>query len=85
MHTLLVMGAGFALLAVCLLVGRGRGAMAHAALLFIPLWLVGAGINMTLGMLMSGYSMAGELPIFAVIFAVPALLAGFLWWRVQRA
>ena len=85
MHTLLVMGAGFALLAVCLLLGRGRGAMAHAALVFIPLWLVGAGINMAVGVLTAGYSVAEELPIFAVIFAVPALLAGFLWWRLQRA
>ncbi|APA68500.1 hypothetical protein [Janthinobacterium sp. 1_2014MBL_MicDiv] len=85
MHTILVMGAGFALLALCLLIGRGRGAMAHAALAFIPLWLVGAGINMAVGVLGAGYSVAEELPIFAVIFAVPALLAGFLWWRLQRA
>ena len=85
MHTLLVMGAGFALLALCLLVGRGRGAMAQAALAFIPLWLLGAGINMAVGVLAAGYSVAEELLIFAMIFAVPALLAGFLWWRLQRA
>lgn len=85
MHTLLVMGAGFALLALCLLAGRGRGAMAQAALVFIPLWLLGAGINLAVGVLGAGYSVAEELPIFAVIFAVPALLAGFLWWRLQRA
>lgn len=85
MHTLLVMGAGCALLALCLLGGRSRGAMARAALVFIPLWLLGAGFNMAVGVLAAGYSVAEELPIFAMIFAVPALLAGFLWWRLQRA
>lgn len=85
MHTLLVMGAGCALLALCLLVGRSRGAMARAALAFIPLWLLGAGFNMAVGVLSAGYSVAEELPIFAMVFAVPALLAGFLWWRLRRA
>lgn len=84
MHTLLVMGAGFVLLGLCLLVGWRKGAMAHAALAFLPLWLLGAGINLAVGVLAAGYSVAEELPIFAVIFAVPATLAGFLWSRLQR-
>lgn len=84
MHTLLVMGAGFALLGLCLLVGWRKGVMAHAALAFLPLWLLGAGINLAVGVLAAGYSVAEELPIFAVIFAVPATLAGLLWSRLQR-
>jgi hypothetical protein len=29
----------------------------------------------------AGYSFMEELPIFLVIFAVPAAAAGFLWWK----
>jgi len=32
----------------------------------------------------AGYSIADEAPIFVVIFAVPAALAGYLWWMFSR-
>jgi hypothetical protein len=32
----------------------------------------------------AGYSIADEAPIFVVIFAVPAALAGYLWWTFSR-
>ncbi|MEZ2293132.1 hypothetical protein [Variovorax sp. RCC_210] len=89
MHTVLVMGGGFVLLAVFLLAARFVGdgsevALAAAAKWFIAAWFVGAGINMAVGVLTAGYSVAEELPIFLLIFAVPAVVAGLLWWRFGR-
>lgn len=89
MHTIMVVGGGFALLVVFLLAGRLLGdgtsaALATAAKWFIPAWFVGAGINMAVGVIKAGYSVAEELPIFLLVFAVPAAVAGLLWWRFGR-
>jgi hypothetical protein len=90
-HTIKVIAAGFALLVVCLLAGRliGDGSqsasVARAALVFVALWLVGAGINMWIGVTRAGYSVAEEAPIFFVVFLVPAAVAAIVWWRYSRA
>jgi hypothetical protein len=89
MHTILVMGGGFVLLGVFLLAGRFMGdgsalALAVAAKWFIPAWFIGAGINMAVGVVKAGYSVAEELPIFLLIFAVPAVVAGVVWWKFMR-
>lgn len=90
MHTVKVIGIGIALLIVCLVVGRLVGgaspssALARAALIFIALWAVGAGINMWVGVSKAGYSVSEELPIFFVVFGVPAVVALFAWWRLSR-
>jgi hypothetical protein len=60
-----------------LLIGRTNGAR-----LFIPLWLVGAGINMWIGVTRAGYSVAEEAPIFLLVFAVPAAVALLVLWRM---
>ena len=83
MHTAMVMGGGFALLGICLLVGKFTGALAKAALAFIPLWLIGAGINMWVGVAKAGYTVQQELPIFLVIFGVPAAVALGLWRKLK--
>ena len=86
MHTLIVIGVGFVVLAVCLIVGRALGgpaALPTAALVFLPLWFLGAAINMGLGVKRAGYTIAEEAPVFLVVFAVPALLALFLRWRLH--
>jgi hypothetical protein len=80
MHTVIVMAGGFFLLAVCLLIGRHAGSIDKAALAFIPLWLIGAAINMWIGVNRAGYTYADEFPIFLLIFAVPAAVAAWLWW-----
>ncbi|GAA5165117.1 hypothetical protein GCM10025770_20140 [Viridibacterium curvum] len=88
MHTIMILVGGFLLLALCLLVGRMQGrrpALARAALVFIPLWLIGAAINMAVGVLQAGYSVAEELPIFLAIFAIPTAPAALLWWRFKRS
>ena len=58
--------------------------MARATLIFIALWLIGAGINMYIGVARAGYSVADEAPIFLVVFGVPAAVALFVWWRFAR-
>ena len=89
MHTLKVILGGFALLALCLVVGRwlggGSAGLATGAKLFLPLWLVGAGVNMWVGVSRAGYSVAEELPAFGVVFAIPAVVAGVVWWWAARS
>ncbi len=75
MHTVLVIAVGLALLAACLLVGRlagGAEAVRTAALIFLPIKK-------------AGYSVEEEAPVFLMVFAVPALVALFLWWRLRAS
>jgi len=81
MHTIMVVLGGFLLLVICLLAGRLTKNMAIAALIFIPIWLGAAAINTWLGVSRAGYSVAEELPVFLVVFAIPAVVALFIWWK----
>lgn len=74
------------LLGLFLLIARWLGgantkAMEVAAQVFIPVWLAAAGINMWVGVAQAGYTVAEELPIFLLIFALPAAAAAFVWWK----
>jgi hypothetical protein len=86
-HTVIVVGGGFSLLLSCLLLGHAFGGGIPGAVvgakLFMPLWLVGAAVNLWLGVSHAGYSVAEELPIFLAIFAVPAAVAGLLCWALS--
>jgi len=89
-HTIKVIAAGFGLLGLFLLIGAWLGSpsvtgLATAARVFIPVWLVGAGINMWFGVTKAGYSVAEEIPFFLVVFAVPAAVAVLLAWRFARS
>lgn len=70
MHTVWVILTGLALLIVCVLLGhildRAMGS-AVAALAFLPLWFVAAGINMFIGVKKAGYPVAQEIPLFLEI------------------
>ena len=89
-HTIKVIVAGFVLLTGCLVIGRllqGAGhstAIARSALVFIPLWLIGAGINMWAGVTKAGYSVKEELPYFFIVFLIPVAVALVIWWRLSR-
>jgi hypothetical protein len=77
---------GLALLGVCLVFARLVGSarvVALGALVFRPLWLIGAGINLYIGVKNAGYSVSEELPVFAIVFALPALVAVALWWKLR--
>jgi hypothetical protein len=60
MHTIKVIAGGLLLLGACLLLGRWIGGptpaigLARAAKVFVPLWLVAAGINMWVGVAKAG-------------------------------
>lgn len=90
-HTIKVILFGFALLAACLITGRlvggpsGSVVIARSALVFIALWLGGAGINMWIGVSKAGYSVAEEVPFFFLVFLIPAAAALLVWWRYARA
>ena len=78
MHTLKIIAAGFGVLGACLLVGylmAGRPGLVSAAKVFVPLWAIGAGINMYLGVAKAGYSIRDEAPVFLVVFLVPVVVA----------
>jgi hypothetical protein len=81
MHTIMVVLGGFLLLGICLLAGRLMKTMAIAALIFIPIWFGAALINLWIGVSRAGYSVAEELPIFLAVFAIPAVVALFIWWK----
>ena len=85
MRTVIIIAAGLVIAAVFVLAGRllGRGpeTMALGAKLFIALWFIAAAINMWMGVAKAGYTFMEELPIFLVIFAVPAAAAGIVWWK----
>jgi hypothetical protein len=84
MRTLVIIGSGLVLLGLCAgagwLVG-GAPKLKLAALLFIGLWFVAAAVNMYVGVARAGYSFMEELPIFLLIFAVPAAVAMFLRFK----
>lgn len=85
MHMILVMLTGLLLLAVFALLGKLWGADAVSIMLaakyFIPVWLGVALVNMWVGVHKAGYTVAQEVPILLVNFAVPAALAlGLVWW-----
>ncbi|WP_157976591.1 hypothetical protein [Parahaliea mediterranea] len=79
MRTLIIIGLGFlalfALVYAVRALARDRpGIIRLALMLFIPAWGLAALYNLWLG-LSSGYSLAEELPIFALIFSPPAIAA----------
>jgi hypothetical protein len=88
-HTVKVIVGGLVLLGLFVLAGRLLSAgnpatgMAAAARWFIAVWLVGAGINMYVGVTRAGYSVAEEAPIFLLVFAVPAVMAVLIVWSLR--
>ena len=89
MHVALVIGGGLVMLGLFLLFGWLWGASATAMGLaargFVPIWAIMAVVNMWVGVTRAGYTVAQELPILAVNFAMPATAAPALAWRLARA
>jgi len=86
MRTLLFLVVGLLLLAACLLLGRlfagsYPGATELATIAFISLWLAIAGANLWVGVARAGYTITDELPIFVLVFGVPALIAVVVKWK----
>jgi hypothetical protein len=86
MRTGLFLLVGFLLLAASVLLGRlfssnYANAPLAAFAAFAALWLALAAANMWVGVAKAGYSVREELPIFALIFLVPAAVGALLRWR----
>ena len=89
MHMLMVIGGGIVLLGVFLLFGQLWGgatpALALAAKAFIPVWLAVSVANLWVGVNKAGYTVAQELPILLVVFAVPGVVAAVAIWHFARS
>jgi hypothetical protein len=86
MRTALFLVAGLLLLGVALLLGKlfsthYSGATFVATVAYVALWFIVAGANMWVGVARAGYSVTEELPIFLLIFGLPAAAAILLKWR----
>ena len=88
MHMAMVIGGGVVLLGLFLWFGKLWGGVgpnyALAAKLFVPVWLAVSLINMWVGVTKAGYAVRAELPILLVVFAVPAIVAALVVWRMAR-
>jgi hypothetical protein len=87
MRTALFVVAGLLLLGASLLLGRlfatnYPGATLAATGVYVAVWFVIAGLNMWVGVAKADYSVVEELPIFLLIFGLPAAIAIFLKWKV---
>ncbi len=87
MRTALFLVAGLLLLGAALLLGKlfsthYPSATFVTTVAYVALWLIIAGINMWVGVAKAGYSVTEELPIFLLIFSVPAAVAILLKWKV---
>ncbi len=89
MHMLMVIAGGIVLLGVFLLFGHLWGgttpALATAAKVFIPVWLIISAANLWVGVNRAGYTVAQELPILLAVFAVPAAVAAIVIWQFVRS
>jgi hypothetical protein len=85
---LLVIIGGALLLGVFALFGKLWGGdvagIGSAAKIFVPVWSVVALVNMWVGVTKAGYTVAQELPILLIVFAVPAALAAILAWQLAK-
>ena len=78
MRTLLFLLAGFLLVGASFILGKlfldsYAEAITWATSLFIVVWLALAAANLMAGVRRAGYSIAEELPLFLLIFGLPAL------------
>jgi len=83
-RTAIIIAIGLLVLAVFVLLPRLAGRpewSATGAKIFIALWLAAALVNLWIGVSRAGYTVLEELPIFLLIFALPAALAAYVWWK----
>jgi len=86
MRTAIVIVVGLLLLVLCnlaarILDGSSTHALIMASKVFIPVWFCVALVNLWAGVTRAGYTLAEELPIFLVIFVIPAGAAALVWWK----
>lgn len=80
MRTAVIILVGFIVWGACLGVARVLGggsipALVRATRTFMVFWFMVTVMNMWVGVTQAGYAASEELPIFALIFGVPAIAA----------
>ncbi len=83
MRAAIIIFGGFVLWAACLgiaklLASSSASSMTYATAAFVAIWFVAAAANMWIGVSQAGYSLQEELPIFLLIFLLPAAVAVFV-------
>ena len=86
MRTALFLTSGLLLMASALIVAKLFSQHVPAApnwalALALSVWLAVTGANLWIGVSKAGYSIAEELPILLLLFAVPAAAAVLVRWR----
>lgn len=82
MRSLSFIGAGILLWLLMLAVAKWQHLpYRQMTVVFAGIWFAVALINMWLGVSGAGYSVVEELPIFLLIFLVPVVPAGLVYWR----
>jgi hypothetical protein len=87
MRTVLFLVTGLLFLAASLLLGRlfssnYPGATIVATVVYLAAWFLIAGANLWIGVARAGYSVTEELPIFLLIFGLPAAVAIIVKWKL---
>lgn len=87
MRSLWFLVSGFLLLASTMILAKLFAANYPAAARvatggFIVVWLLAAGFNMWVGVRKAGYAWTEELPVFMLIFGLPAAAAVLLRWKL---
>ena len=87
MRTAIFIVAGFVLWGICLGAAKLTGAASTtvATTVVIVLWFIAAAVNMWAGIARAGYSFQEELPIFLLIFLLPAVVALLVNWKFLAA
>ena len=86
MRTLLIILAGFLALAVCygiakLFANGSVRSIRNTTTVFVIAWFLVAGANLWVGVTQAGYAFREELPVFLLIFSLPAATAIFVKWK----
>lgn len=87
MRTAIVILAGFVLWGICLGIAKltanlNAPSATIATAAFVVLWFVAAAANMWIGVSKAGYPFMEELPIFLLIFLLPAAIAALVRWKL---
>lgn len=86
MRTLIIIVIGFVIWGVCLglaklLANASAPSVTVATTIFVVVWFLIAALNLWMGVARAGYAFTDELPIFLLIFLLPAAAAIFLKWK----
>ena len=86
MRTLIIIVIGFVTWRVCLglaklLSGASAASISMATTIFVVVWFLIAAVNLWVGVARAGYSFSDELPIFLLIFMLPAATAVIVKWK----